>query len=299
MFKKRQKKDFPPGTFIPTPARIATILQLCIAFSLLLWQASQPFMGDLFRVKSQLLIYQDLMGHISEKSSLDLARLHRNAERFTQLPRDIQTSLKQKYSHLLSQLQYSFAQKMHRLAFIFMHELSPFEIAWIFFSIVLSILLLKRIEGAPQALWLLPCLTFLFLWDNQFHGAPAFKNHDSVFFPTEKEIVNVYLREPLTQEILKQREQLKKGWDLYLIKRWSQEIPSQKTEEFQRQVERGEFFFNTERLLSLPLPSHSLREIESPFLLCIYLGWNLFFAFFINRQLKQEVLTLSPCAQVT
>ena len=63
MFRKRAKKSYPPGTFIPTPARVFAILQLCIAFSILLWNASLPFMGDLYEIKSKLLLYKHVIDH--------------------------------------------------------------------------------------------------------------------------------------------------------------------------------------------------------------------------------------------
>ena len=59
---RRRKKTFPPGTFIPTPQRLMAIAQLCIAFSLLLWYAMQPFMGEYFDLRSRMLLYEYAMG---------------------------------------------------------------------------------------------------------------------------------------------------------------------------------------------------------------------------------------------
>lgn len=285
MFRKRIKKEFPPGTFIPTPARIVAIIQLCLAFSLLLWQASQPFMGDLFRIKSQMLVYQDVMG-INTRADATLEhkiRLERNGERFANLPKNLKRSITENYASLQKQLEYSFKQKMERLLHIFAYEVSPYELAWIFFSVVISVMLLKRVEGASHAAWLLPALALFFLFDSQKHGAHPALNPENHLFPSEQEIVESYLREPLSVDILKQREQLLQGWHLYLIKEWAHEIPNEELATFQQQAEKGEFMFNTNRLEQTQ--SKLFQTKTSLFLLCMYFAWNLFFAWFINNRL--------------
>ena len=62
MFRKRTKKIYPPGTFIPTPARVCAIIQLCVAFTVLIWNMATPFAGELFNVKSKMILYHDVMG---------------------------------------------------------------------------------------------------------------------------------------------------------------------------------------------------------------------------------------------
>ncbi len=288
MFKKRVKKEFPPGTFIPTPARILTIVQLSLAFALLLWQASQPFMGDLFRTKSQMLSYQNLMGIAPhhEIQSGEKARLERNIKRFEYLPQAVKQNISEQYLHLLDSLQYTFGQKMQRLFHLFAYEMNPYELGWIFFSITLSILLLKRIEGTLHAVWLLPALALFFLFDNQMHGTNSRHQLENQLFPSEQLIIRDYLKEPLSTDILKQREQLLYGWRVYLIKEWAHENPSDDLVTFQLQAEHGEYLFNVMRL-SQNTKSTSIPKI-SLFVLFIYFLWNLFFAWFVNRQLSAE-----------
>lgn len=289
MFRKRIKKEFPPGTFIPTPARVAAIVQLCLAFSLLLWQASQPFMGDLFHIKSQMLIYQDVMGIDTHKdSSLEkTARLERNAERFASLPRSLKHGIMENYATLQEQLGHSFRQKMHRLGHIFAYEISSYELLWMILSIVIPILLLKRIEGARHAVWLLPALALFFLFDNQRQGHLVVEQEKQLF-PSEKEIVQNYLKEPLSSDILQQREQLLKGWNFYLIINWAQEKPSEDPVIFQKQAEHGEFMFNIGRLTMMEKMQKQFPQKTSLFILCMYLAWNLFFAWHTTHHLQME-----------
>jgi hypothetical protein len=293
MFRKRIKKEFPPGTFIPTPARVIAIIQLCLAFSLLFWQASQPFMGDLFRIKSHMLIYQDVMGlsKLAETTQEDQERLERNVQRFKALPEGLKHSIEEQYDSLQNQLNDTFKQKLESLIHLFAFRISRFELEWIFFSIIISILLLKRIEGARHAAWLLPFIVLFFLWDNQKHHQP--KRNENRLFPTEQEIIQNYLKKPLSADILTQREELILGWNLYLIQEWVQVVPSQNPAAFQKQVEEGEFLFNVSRLTKDHLNSQSSFEKTPFFLLWLYLGWNLFFAWYINKHLKLEAITSS------
>lgn len=146
-------------------------------------------------------------------------------------------------------------------------------------------MLLKRIEGARHAAWLLPVLALFFLFDNRINGIPVLENH---LFPSEHEIVKHYLQEPLSTDILKQHEQLLQGWNLYLIKEWGKEKPHKDPAIFQLQVETGEFMFNVNYLNSMkPREYHSQQKV-SLFLLFIYVVWNLFFAWFVNLHLQAE-----------
>jgi hypothetical protein len=271
MFRKRST-EFAPGTFIPTPARMVAIIQLCLAFSLLLWQMSQPFMGDLFRVKSQMLIYQDVMG---------LQNSERNAERFAQLSVEDKIPLEKQYQLLEEELRSTFGQKMKKLLHLMFYQISFFELAWIILSIIVPILLLKRTEGARDAVWLLPLLALLFLFE---HQRQEFNPSQEIsIYPSEQEIVQNYLKKPLSSNILKQREELLRGWNLYLIKNWTKEIPSEDPLIFKDQAEQGEFMFNIHRLKQ---NSFKNPPKTSLFMLCIYLGWNLFFAWMINHHMK-------------
>ena len=64
MFKKpKKKRHFPPGTFIPTRARVLAILQLCIAFSVICYNMGTPFLGEVFDVREQQSLYQSIMNN--------------------------------------------------------------------------------------------------------------------------------------------------------------------------------------------------------------------------------------------
>lgn len=299
MFRKRIKKEFPPGTFIPTPARVVAIIQLCLAFSLLLWQASQPFMGDLFHIRSQMLVHHDVMGinKRDDATQEDKDRLARNAERFANLPKNLKKNITEKYVSLQRQLDDSFKQKMERLLHIFVYEVSLYELAWIFFSIIISVMLLKRVDGARHAAWLLPALALLFLLDSQKQGTHRAQNPENQLFPSEQTIVESYLKEPLRGDILTQRELLLRGWNIYLIQKWAHEKPSEDPNIFKTQTETGEFAFNVMRLeksqLAFPASHPSL------FLMSLYVVWNGFFAWFINKHLKKEKVLFSSNSSYT
>ena len=81
MPRTRTPKTFPPGTFLPTPQRIIVILQLCVTFSVILWNVAQPFTGEYFTVRSRMLLYEYLMG----KSDQNKIESNQEAKRFEAL----------------------------------------------------------------------------------------------------------------------------------------------------------------------------------------------------------------------
>lgn len=273
MFRKRAKKYFPPGTFIPTPARVMAILQLCIAFTLILWNASAPFMEDLFNIKSKMVVFHYVMGMTQPE----------NSHRFNQLPAPIVDKITRDYKELQEQLSRSFFEKIESAFKRILFEIPPFELAWIFFSIVISILLLLRIEGAIQTVWLLPLLAGAYAVDNRFNGNARKPTQEELLFPSEAYIVHHHLTEPLSQNIFEQQTQLQKGWELYLIENWAKQIPSNESTLFRRQVAQGEFNFNVERLQRMAKEIDKTPLRESNLLLALYIFWNLSFALIVNQ----------------
>jgi|694.fasta_scaffold57634_1 cytochrome c peroxidase len=260
MFRKRVKREYPPGTFIPTPARVAAILQLCFAFTLILWHAGQPFMGDLFTLKSNNLIFEAVMSHAD----------------FHQLSEEEQQYFVQSYRNLQGQLKKPFHHKLKEALRRLLFDISPLEAAWIFFSIILSILLLLRFEGAKEALWLLPLLTIAYAADNRLSGKPMKASSESRLFPAESFLVDKYLHRPLSASIFEQQAQLQEGWELYLIDAWAKESPSTMLEAYQKQLEKGQFRFNVARLKAVISDGsrEKSREKQSLFVLALYLFWN-------------------------
>jgi hypothetical protein len=294
MFRKRIKKEFPPGTFIPTPARVLVVLQLCIVFTILISSAGYPFMGEMFAVKSKTLLFKDVMGIGNQNGSMDgesamhyQERLQRNVQRFSELPKWQQSWLQQKYATLQSQTETPFLEKFTRALYILIFELPGLERMWIALALVVPLMLLMRMEGAAQAAWLLPIIVLCYALDNRMNGQPYQIPPDTKLFPTEKIILENYLKEPLAASISEQQKQLLRGWKMYLITEWEKEIPSQELAVFELQAEAGEYKFNVARL---GLLSQNDLKLEAPFhqqepyvWLLLYFIWNLFFAWFVNR----------------
>lgn len=284
MFRKRQKKIIPPESFIAKPARICAIIQLCLAFSLLLWNASEPFVGEIFTWKSRLLFYQDVMGIPAHEnlSSEKEARLSRNAERFQKLPEEKQEALIHDKEQIQKQLQRSFWDKLKSLLSLYVYAISPYELAWIFFSLVISIMLLKQVEGAAQVVWLLPLLAALYAADSRWFAQPL-PPSDASLFPSEKQLVEDYVKAPLSTDIFEQQEQLMLGWKRYLIAEWAHQRPAEDPLVFEQQAEDGEYSFTLARLnlrsKSTANVSWAVRPPPSLPLLILYFFWNAYFAY--------------------
>lgn len=287
----RRRKEFPPGTFIPTPQRLMAIGQLCIAFSLLIWYAVQPFMGEYFTLRSRMLLYEYVMGtsDLLKKRSGQEEKLERQAERFQLLPDDQKNGLIKDYQHIQDYAKRSTFQKiLDGLRTLFI-EIPPFEQAWIFFSITIAILILLKVEGAKSAAWLLPLIVVAYSIDNQLTGKVS-ASPDLKLFPTEELIIQNYLEEPLAASPFEQKEQLEKGWKRYLIDQWS--IHQDMTEN--QQLEEAEFQFTLARLNLLHTQPRSewlniFHEKSSLFSLLLFLAWNVFFAWSVSRPSPPKV----------
>lgn len=279
MFKKRVKKEYPQGTFIPGPARIVCIIQLCLAFSLIFWQASQPFMGDLFRTKSTMLLYEDVMG--INKHQSDLIKLENNKARFNNLPSSLKEKLLNQYLLIEKELHTSFKSKLKEVFSIFFIKMSPYELIWMALSIIIPIMLLKKVEGAKQGVWLIPVITLIFALDNRMYGK---FQHQEDLYPTEKVLTEVYLKEDLKGNIYDQQTQLLKGWNLYLINEWLNDVPSNDPIVFSEQIEKGEFLFNLNILKNRTKEPYDYRSPISLFLLSLMIGWNFFLAWIIYKK---------------
>ncbi len=297
MFCKRLKKEIAPGTFISTPARLMAILQLCLAFTVLAWQAGYPFMGELFEIKSKLLVYDYVMG-VNNATY---------AEQFSNLPEKKKEEILREYQTLKAHLGRPFVDKALDSVERVFFSLSPFKLLWIFFSIIIPILLLKKVEGAASVIWLLPLTTMVFIVHNRWYGEVVPLSKDTQLFPTEEIIVNNYLRHPLSSDLNLQEKQLRNGWELYLIEEWAKETPSSDAFQFTLQKEKGDFAFNLARLSGLEIkPYKSFNNTQESYpVLALYLFWNLSFALVVGsalqtpqtRQTIQIVYHSSPLSQ--
>lgn len=289
MFKKK-RKDISKDTYLETPKRILAILQLCLVFSLVLWYAAQPFMGEYFSLRSDMLLYEYVMGTsdlVKSKGENEKQKLEKNQAQFKALPTLQQAFILDDY-HLLQQKasRSMFTKIKQGLRALFI-DIPPFELAWIFFAATVAILLLLKTEGAQQAAWLLPFIALCFAFDNIKHGASPIPSAETSLFPTEHTIVQEYLDQPLDLHPLRQQEQLQTGWNAYLIKNWIKENPSTDPRIYQDQLVAAEFKFTVARLekrhiqgIHSPLNFH---ERVHPLLLLLYLSWNFFFAWKMNH----------------
>lgn len=283
MFRKREKKSYPPGTFIPMPARICSIIQLCLAFTIILWNLGQPFAGDLFSAKSKLILYQDVMGtnsHQEQLSTEKQVRLQRNAQRFAGLTDAEKSVILKGLVQVQIKLQRSFLDKMKSAMHILFFEIPIFEQAWLILSLLIPIMLLKRVEGAVQAVWLLPLLAGLYAFDNRWHGHIPRPTEDILLFPTEQVLVEKFLGEPFSANVFEQREQLQGAWRRYLIEVWGGQSPRNQSKD-ELHAEKGEFAFNLARLQLIAKDnSKSLtRGMQEPLvILGFYIFWNALFA---------------------
>ncbi|WP_068468492.1 hypothetical protein [Candidatus Protochlamydia phocaeensis] len=286
---RKRSKELPPGTFIPFPQRLLAIIQLCLAFSLILWYATQPFMGEYFSLRSRMLLYEYVMGNseIVKKQLHQEDKLQRQAQRFARLPQAERQKVLEDYQALHLYATRPALKKIEDGLRALFLEVPPFELAWLCFSVVIAVLLLLKVEGAKQAAWLLPLITLTFALDNRLNGHPSYQSPDYALFPTESFLIEHYLKEPLGHTPSEQKEQLQKGWEQYLVEQWSPPLLKEGISGKQ-QLEEAEYAFTLARLDRLhgQAPSNWLvtfREQLSSFRLALYLAWNLFFAWMMNR----------------
>lgn len=270
--------------------RVLAILHLCLTFTLVAWCVGYPFMGELFSYRSRILAYQDVMGVAKQQTeTAQLERLDRNGERFKKLPLSEQIDLKSRYESIQSHSEKTFMQKFGMSIRILLFELPLFEKVWILLSIVISVLLLMRVEGAWQAAWLLPVLVLCYSWENQTRGLRPLETPEYKLYPSEETIIAEHLHEPWSRNVFEQQRQLKQGWENYVVVKWAKQTPSDNQEIFSRQVEDGEFAFNVARLHVMQFdPEHQLsyffKKTHSWLLLFAYFLWNVYFAFTVSRK---------------
>ena len=288
MFAKRTKKTFPEGTFIPTPARVVSIIQLCLAFVIILWNLSEPFTGELFSVRSKLILYDDVMGTAPRQglSSERQEQLDRNAEYFAAVPQPQKDIILKGLQRTTKELHRPFLKKMERSLSILAFNIPSFEQAWLLFSIIISIMLLKKVEGARLAVWLLPVLAVCYAIDNRSHGLKPHLPADAQLFPSEEVIVEDYYRKPLSESIFEQQGQLKEAWNIYLLREWSLGLDNKDEEVDQNEaLSNASFRFNLARLNLIATDTRGIpyRQKESLPLLGLYIFWNLLLACIVSK----------------
>ncbi|MGK5594271.1 MAG: hypothetical protein ACSNEK_02810 [Parachlamydiaceae bacterium] len=257
--------------FLPTKVRLLCICQLCFGFATLLWVLSSPFLGALYHYKSQLIVYESVLGDEQATNLLSTSTLN---------------NLQAHYQVLKKALQTTFAEKWMQATSLLL-TLSSFKLAWIILSIALPIALLLKLEGSNQLLWLLPFLTLLFAIENQ----SLTKHQPASLFPSEHYLVTKYLNGLSTGSIREQYNQLKKAWSDYLVIEWAKETPSQNIVERAAQEKKGLLLFNADRLIKSKSDNFlDLRRLfqqkSSPVWLIVQVIWNILFCLYarIPRQ---------------
>jgi hypothetical protein len=263
-----KNKSIPASTFIPTPPRVMAIIQLCLSFTLLLCILGYPFMGQHYILKSRLLVFDSVI----------------QTDLFKALPMEKQNVMLQGREFIKSKMGNSFTTKVSSSLTKFATT-ALFKQAWIGFSIVIALLILLKAEGAVVAAWILPFLALIYTWDNYHNGWKQSTFPEEMLFPSEKLLIDKYLSGKLSSNIFNQREELIYGWHLYLIDEWAKEIPVTEPLLFKEQVARGEFAFNLKRAsLISQIPLDRKEKKESFLLLSLYIAWNSYFAWFVNRK---------------
>ncbi len=287
MFKKRIKKNFPEGTFIPKFPRILSIIQLCLAFTAFLFAAGSPFLTHHFDIKSKILLYDYVLGKTDPTS-----KAH-----FNELDEYQKDRLIAGYEELNKEASSSFFKKVEQSLNLILIKMSAFERAWILFAIVIPIMLLKKVEGAKQAVWILPLIALAYLCNNQTLEAPKI-SEEAMLYPEEDWLAMKYLNTTIGEfPVLEQQSQLLKAWHHYLIDYYTKEKPSTDPDIFHKQRVKGEFRFHLVRIEKFKIleENEGFAQKKQPlFLMLAYCVWNIFFAMvtceaFILKNKKQLV----------
>lgn len=291
------------NTAIPRATRVVVLIQLCLVFWLMISSALKPFMTEFWAYKTTenlfLLIKgdPDLLSPAQRDDPEWQPRLESHRVLFTHLPQVEQESLEAYFLKERSRPGRSLSEAMHLVLQAWIQGLSSYSQAWLFFSFTICLLLLLRVEGGQQASWLLILLTALYALNNSTHGTSPIEAPDYRLIPSEKEITENYLKQPLKGNWNEQRQQLQKGWHIYLIENWAGESAAEEgSEQFAQQLEKGEFAFLVARLKAwqkykVPSLSYQLREKRSFFFLFCALLWHVFFAYYVNRRKALEIET--------
>ena len=204
--------------------KMLVITQLCLAFSLALWILFDPFMGEHFRIRGDLLLIENIQGDSALAARVEPLyrdRLLGQQALFHSLNNEEQRQIHAGRTLLQSRIETPFSQKALAGLYYFLVKTPFFELAWIFFSIVISILCLKGRDGAKAALFLLPLTVILYAADAGYRNSSQTKN----LFPSEEELVTGYLKQPLSADLSLQKAELQRGFDLYLVEKWAKTPP--------------------------------------------------------------------------
>lgn len=277
-------------------AKLLIVLNLCLTFSFLVWQGCQAATSRYFLHKSTSRLLDNVTG--SEQLLLNSAlpevarsKLIRHHERFLSLSQSSRDELYDFANTLKNEAPLTPSLLLKQVFFSLAWELSPFLQAWIFFSLVLSLLCLNHKEGAREALIILPLILLAhFLLTPLDYLEP--KNDP---YPDEASLLQQYFMAYPEENGSVTTDLLVNAWHFYLAKNWSTNTSLSADDlkpKLSQVAEEGEFYFNLDRL---KYRMHSLQATEqaksitlSFFPRLLLLLWSSFF--FLSLQLSRPLL---------
>jgi len=234
-------------------------------------------MGDHYLSQKKVHLFEFVIG---AAKGIDSDKQQRNQQRFDSLSESDQQVVVEGYQSLLNQQTAPFKEKFTRSIWKLLIETPAFELAWLLFTLLISLFLLLKIDGARQAVWLLPLLAAAYTVDNYFFGTLPPASSEEALFPTEEYIVAHYHKGSLSPNILEQQKELAEGWHRYLAAEWAMD----------NSVESGEYTFTLARVKAIAAEKRGAairganNEKESPWMLLGYVLWNFSFAWVAGQR---------------
>jgi len=254
--------------------RVLTIIHLCLAMILLTWFASYPFLGQRFALMQKLFLVhnvtgnQELLSYVSDVKKVNTSStLLETHDLFQNLPSEEKNRIHRDREWLEKKLASPLPLKLKELKDLFFHELSPYLLAWIVFSIAICFLILFGIHGSEAAVWLLPLLAAIYAVHSLYFAPVKPPSPAEGLFPS-RELLQHYADKEGSPE---------KGWKAFLIDNWSDD----------QTLVSGKFHFHLEWLKksredSAYSTSPTFHHREPIFLLLLFFGWNLVFSYLIS-----------------
>ena len=236
--------------------------------------------------RTQILLYQTVMGESATQDPDIQEVLERHAQRFQGLPETEQGRLRAELRTLQEADIFSMGTIAKSMWHVLVHEQPALLLGWFCFGFLMCMLLLLRFEGGVAAAWVVAFLAAAHIFISYQGATMQPFTAEEALYPSEEHVVAEYLGAPLGETLSEQREQLLQGWRSYLVVEWAKQKPASDPTAFAQQVEDGEFAFN---LALLQAKKHDvenpLRTTSEPFLFSfLFLSWNLFFALYIRKR---------------
>lgn len=256
--KRTALKDNESVGDIPKSWRIICILQLCLAFTTLLWVLGSPFTDELYKNRKALSSIEWLTDE--------------GVNEYATLTSQQKTKLEEIRSGALEGMQEPFLQKLGQSIESLFRGTPISKLAWLVLAFLLPIFVMKQVDGARELFWLFPLLAILYIWQ----VAPM-KSGESLI-PDESYLEHHYLSAPISGTVAQQREQLEEAWENYIIAEWSKSGET-KDEKFSNGMYHFVFESTVKEWEAPPLKP-GLITVGS------YLIWNLIAALGVSMRKK-------------